>query len=132
MSDAKVAITVDALKEILAAQSTANQEALLAVLQEARKPVVTEEQQKTQEFLVQSRARTADQIKEKEARDAAMRKACPHRHKNGSPRVVHVKNHPNCGGEWMLCQKCRDVIRPESRPELFYALLADMSAVIEW
>jgi hypothetical protein len=132
MSDAKVAITVDALKEILAAQSNANKESLLAVLEEARRPVVTEEQEKAQEFLAQSRARTAESIKEQEAREKAFQKACSHRHKNNSPRVVHIKNAPNCGGEWMLCQKCRDQIRPETRPELFYSLLADMGAVIEW
>ncbi len=58
-------------------------------------------------------------------------KLCTHRRRDNTPRTVHVQNNPKSGGEFMVCQKCQKVIRPETDPALFNSLIVDQAAVMD-
>lgn len=105
------------------------QTVLRTVIEEARKPVVTEHQIKELESRQQDRARGAAQVEEIRAAEEWNQANCSHRRRDNSPRTVHVQNNPKSGGEFMICQKCQKIIRPEVETALFNSLVVDQSPV---
>lgn len=120
MSDAKVALTAADLKEILK-----------TVVEEARKPVITQKDQREMEEAQEARKRGKEQEDERVANEELTQRLCTHRRRDNTPRTVHVQNNPKSGGEFMICQKCQKVIRPELEPALFTSLIQDQAAVMD-
>jgi hypothetical protein len=99
MSENKVAITVDQLKELLT---------------EMRKPVLTEKEIRAEQEFQEDRRRThAEQLEI--MRNTEMRqKYCSHKHRNGTSRMVNVNL-----GEYFLCQLCQKIARPDTDPQIY-------------
>ena len=119
MAEPKVTLGVEELKDVLT-----------TVLAEARKPVVTEQQQREIAEQQEARARGAEQAEELRKTEEWNQAHCSHRRRDNSPRTVHVNNNPKSGGEFLICQACQKIIRPEEEPDLFNSLLVDQSPVI--
>lgn len=83
---------------------------LKAVLEEARKPVVTDEmkRQMAQEQEMRKRESAARQ-REREA-IANLQKACSHLRPNGATRTVYVDVGDD---QFLMCLQCRKMIRPK-------------------
>lgn len=118
---ATIGLTAEDLKDVLK-----------AVIEESRKPVVTDREQKEIETRQHERQLSVDQLLEMRRNEEWIQNSvCSHRRRDHTPRTVHVRNEPKSGGEFMVCQKCQKVIRPELEPALFNALVIDHSAVMD-
>lgn len=116
-----VALTADDLKDVLR-----------TVIEETRKPVVTEADERMLEQRQQERAASVSQIEDlRKNEEWIQNKICSHRRRDNTPRTV-LNNFPaNSGGTFMVCQKCQKVIRPETELDLFNSLMVDQSAVMD-
>lgn len=88
-----------------------------AAVNEAKKPFISEEQLKEIESKKEDRLFMATQqleiLKQKKAHQAG----CMHTRRDGSSRGVYVEN-----GNFIICQGCQAIIRPDDQPELFSRL----------
>jgi hypothetical protein len=95
------------------------QQILATVIAEVRKPAeLTEEQKAAKEQDKEMRAQQALlalEIQRNRERDQA---ACLHQRRDGTTPAVYVAN-----GNYMLCQHCQKIIRPEVETELFNRLM---------
>jgi hypothetical protein len=91
-------------------------EQLTAIIAEIRKPAApTEAQQKKLDQEQDMRRQTAETDAEVRANNARMQKMCGHIRRDGTARTVFVKPHGRYEPiGYILCQKCRAVIRPET------------------
>jgi hypothetical protein len=87
-------LTFDQLKELLA---------------EAKKPVVSPQQLKQIEDEQQTRRDNAAIIDAERAKKLYEQSICSHMRRDGSTRAVYVEH-----GNYLICQRCQDVIRPEA------------------
>lgn len=109
MSDKEITVKSNDLKDTL-----------LAVLEAARKPVVTEKELREEKDRQEQRAQNVAIQKELIANREFRQNTCTHRHQeNNMPRVAYIQNGP----PYLLCLKCQDIIRPEERPQLFNELI---------
>ena len=104
-------ISAEQLKEILA-----------TVIAEVKKPNAVEQREldrKEAEFeqAQEDRVQLAGQVMQQAAEKKAQQAMCSHMRRDGSTRAVYIQN-----GNYMLCQLCHDVIRPETRPQEFNKL----------
>jgi RNase P subunit RPR2 len=102
------------------------------VIEEARKPVVTEQQERQLKQQQEDRAASVAQIEEMRRNEEWQQTVCTHRHsmKNGgAPRVVQVNSDARSGGVFMVCLRCQKVIRPETDPVLYNPLFEENSVV---
>ena len=117
----KVGLTAGDLKDILR-----------TVIEEAKKPVVTEQQEREMQQRQEERKLSVEQIEEMRRNEEWQQKMCTHRHsaKNGGgPRVVQNNFDAKSGGVFMVCLRCQKVIRPEIEPELYNSLFEENSVV---
>lgn len=128
-----VSLTAEDLKDVLR-----------TVIEEARKPVVTEQDQRVIDQRQQERAQSVQQLEAERANTEWIQtKICPHRRRDNTPRTV-LNNFPaNSGGTFMVCQKCQAVIRPSDEKgtrfeggviystDIFNSLMVDQSAVMD-
>ena len=117
----KVALTAADLKDILK-----------SVIEETKKPVITEQQEREMQQRQEERAASVAQIEEMRKNEEWQQSVCTHRHstKNGgAPRVVQVNNDARSGGVFMVCLRCQKVIRPELEPALYNSLFEENSVV---
>jgi len=132
MAEQKIAVTAEDLKEILR-----------TVVEEAKKPVVTERDAREMKEAQEARAANCEQIEEERRNKQYLQSTiCRHRRRNNEPRTAHVKNNPKSGGEFLICQACQAIIRREDEKgrryendtiydtELFNSLVIDQSPVI--
>lgn len=96
----KVGLTAEQLKDVLK-----------TVVEEARKPVVTEEQQRALESAKQTRREGAEQFKAMQKGIADGQLRCTHMNKNRSSAAVEYKNGKNTI-EFLICQHCHIVVKP--------------------
>jgi RNA polymerase-binding transcription factor DksA len=100
------------VKELVAA-------AVAAAVAESRKPLpLTEEQESAKQQNMEMRRQQAELIKADEARKKLEQEACSHTRRDGSTTGVYVQD-----GNYIICQQCQKVIRPEVEPALFSRLL---------
>lgn len=92
-------------------------ETLKLLIEEIRKPIVTDKEKRELDAAQQDRQANAGMQKQMALDKKASQKICTHTHKTGATHCVFVQN-----GNFILCQKCQDVIRPEDRLELFNEL----------
>ena len=107
----KVGLTAADLKDILK-----------TVIEEAKKPVVTEQQERELKQRQEERAASVAQIEEMRATEQWNHQTCTHRHsaKNGGgPRVVQNNFGEKSGGQFMVCLRCQAVIRPDNGTESY-------------
>jgi regulator of protease activity HflC (stomatin/prohibitin superfamily) len=104
MSDAKVAVTADQLKDILS-----------TVITEARKPVKTEEQIRAEQEKAQARAELAETLRQKAANDRRIKLNCTHMRSNGTTTATYIQN-----GGYLLCLGCQATIRSGEAPKEDY------------
>jgi hypothetical protein len=132
MSNANVTITADQLKDILGA-------AISTAIAEARKPVVTEKEQREIEEQQRARAAQAAEIEKQRQQRIAFQKVCKHRRRDNSPRVVDVRVNMVTGDfgpvnyHFLLCQRCQLEIfadKPE-QAELYQSLMQDLHPTLD-
>ncbi len=99
-TEQKVGLSADQLKDVLS-----------AVIAEAKKPVITEEQLAAKEDARKTRQENADNYHAMKAGEAARQRNCTHKHQNQSTGAVPYKNGRN-EVEFVLCQLCRVVVKP--------------------
>jgi RNA polymerase-binding transcription factor DksA len=110
MSEQGLTLTAKQLQDLVAA-------AVAAAVTEAKKPVITEAQQREIEAAQESRAQSAAQVIKMAEDKRAAQAACGHMRRDGSTYVTYIQN-----GDYLICQKCQDVIRRADRPEMFNRL----------
>lgn len=107
MSDAKapaVALTPEQLQEVLR-----------TVLQEARKPAdLTPEQKAAEDTKKQHRKELALLVHQQNENRKIDQEMCTHLRRNGSTTGVYVQN-----GNYIICQACQKIIRPETETAMF-------------
>lgn len=114
MSETKatVALTADSLKDVLK-----------TVIEEARKPVVTEQQKRELDDAQQARKDSMAQIAEQQDLVDRTQAACERRgHKQHDGFTACVLVRTGAGryiDEYFLCQKCKKVIHAHDNPEVF-------------
>ncbi len=107
-----VNLTTDALKELVSS-------AVTAAVAEARKPVVTEADQKRIEQQQEERRANAADIKKQAEHKALVQKLCNHMQDRGrdASRTACVYIPPtlpeNDNGNYLICQACQKIIRPK-------------------
>lgn len=106
MSEEKgLTLTAKQLQELVAT-------AVSAAVAEAKKPFVSEQDQKRMEQDQQTRKETADNILRGIEQRKHMQRMCTHtRREDGKTRAVYVEN-----GTFMICQACQAIIRPGVAP----------------
>ena len=105
------------------------QSVMLSVIEEARRPVLTDAQKREIEDRQQERKENAEKERQRQQRVKAVRRACTHHRRDGSCRAVYVKG---CGdgplpdgtgsGNFFICQACQAIIRPGVEPENYGGL----------
>ena len=113
--DKQVAVNAEDLKDILS-----------SVLAEARKPVVTEAERKAEAERLAGRELQRAQLKEQMENEIAFQNACTHFH-GGSAQshAAYVQN-----GNFIICQRCQKIIRPETDAALFNRLLQSIAPAV--
>lgn len=93
-----------------------NQDQLLALIKEMRKPAdPTPEQIAQKQGEIENRKHIAQQEHAKQANRKAEQEYCPHtRYEDGSTRMVYVQN-----GNYLICQACQFILRPEDDVKTF-------------
>ena len=109
-------LTKDDLKELL----RSNQEALVEVIREMKKPNEIEQAeidtQKRDIAAKQSERKTnASSVKEEIVNRRAIKRICSHEHSNGNTHCVWVQERSGPG--YLLCQKNQCIIRPGKTPQ---------------
>lgn len=104
----------------------AMQSVMLSVIEEARRPVLTERQLREIEERQQERKENAEKERQRRKHVMAVRRACTHHRRDGSCRAVYVKGcgDPNLpdgtgSGHFFICQACQAIIRPGAEPEKY-------------
>ena len=93
-------------------------EMLVSVLQEARKPAdPTPEELAARESDREMRKQTALQALGVQQSKIAEQEACVHLRRDGTTTGVYVEN-----GNYIICQQCQKIIRPEKELALFNKL----------
>jgi hypothetical protein len=82
-------------------------EQLKELLLEAKKPVVSDADKKKIEAAQEERKANAEIITLERAKKLYEQQTCGHYRRDGSSRTVYVEH-----GNYLICQKCQDVIRP--------------------
>jgi hypothetical protein len=120
-------LTASDLKAILGSVAESNRASLEAIITEIRKPSLKEQRELDKEeadfqAAQEERINNSANIKQMAANKKAAQAMCTHEHKDGASHCVYIQN-----GNYILCQKCQDVVRPETRPDLFARLLQSCS-----
>jgi RNA polymerase-binding transcription factor DksA len=84
-------------------------EQLKDLLIEAKKPVISDSDKKKLENDQQTRLDNAAIITLERAKKLQEQAMCGHIRRDGSSRTVYVEN-----GNYLICQRCQDVIRPNA------------------
>lgn len=111
----QIALSKEDLKEIL----RANQETLLEVVKELKKPNEVEQAEidrQAREMRAKNEERKingGNMLAEIEAK-RALQKICTHEHRNGDTHAVFIQE--KTGPGYFICQKNQCKIRPEPRP----------------
>jgi hypothetical protein len=105
-----VSLTAEDLKNIIA--GAVSEAVKAAKAPNAIEQAALDRAQKQVEQDQQTRAEQAEQVKQKMANDAFNKKVCSHERGDSTGRGVFVQD--ELGG-YILCQKCRAVIRPENQ-----------------
>jgi|ERR1035437_3474490 RNA polymerase-binding transcription factor DksA len=84
-------------------------EQLKELLLEAKKPVMSDADKKKLESDQLSRKENAQIIDQERQKKLYEQSVCGHTRRDGSSRTVYVEN-----GNYLICQRCQDVIRPTS------------------
>lgn len=99
------------------------QSVMLSVIEEARRPVLTEAQKREIEARQEERKENAEKERQRQKHVRAVRRACTHHRRDGSCRAVFVKGcgDPNLpdgtgSGNFFICQACQGIIRPGVEP----------------
>jgi acetyl/propionyl-CoA carboxylase alpha subunit len=109
---ASVALTADDLKSLFQ-----------SVIEESRKPVITEEQRREIAEQQEARRQNVELQKEIEANRVALQNSCSHRHwENNKSRCVLV-NVDKPRTQFLICQACQKVIYAHEEPALFNQLI---------
>lgn len=85
---------------------------LVTVMEEARKPVITDEMKRKQAADAEARKSNAALVLAEEEKKRNFQRLCSHMRRDGSTRAVYVVN-----GNFMICQACQAVVRPGVRPD---------------
>src|ERR1022692_1348777 len=109
-------LTKDDLKEIL----RSNQEALVEVIREMKKPNEIEQaeidtQKRDTAARQLERKTNASSVKEEIVNRRAIKRICSHEHSNGNTHCVWVQERSGPG--YLLCQKNQCIIRPGKTPD---------------
>jgi hypothetical protein len=98
--------------------------AVAAAVSEAKKPIVTEKEQREIELAQQMRKQSADSVKQQEENKRAFQRICSHEHarrEGGGTHAVYVREEPvriagvmQPSPGFILCQKCQVRVRPLS------------------
>jgi hypothetical protein len=112
MANEKGGMDPEMVKELVTA-------AVAAAVAESRKPLPLTEQQEAAKLQdMEMRRQQADLIKADEDRKLREQEACSHVRRDGTTTGVYVQD-----GNYILCQQCQKVIRPELEAPLFNRLL---------
>jgi RNA polymerase-binding transcription factor DksA len=106
-SEQTVAISPNDLKDIIST-------AVATAIQESRKPVVTEAEERELAMRQEQRAEQAKQVRDEIEQTKWEQKTCTHERSKkefGGSTCVHIRN-----GNYMLCQRCRVKIYPGNAP----------------
>lgn len=92
-----------------------SQAQLLELIKELRKPPEpTEDERAAKEAKIQHRKELAQRVLETAANKKLEQDMCTHLRRNGTPLGVYVQN-----GNFIICQGCQKIIRPEEDVNLF-------------
>ena|ERR1017187_3853407 len=100
-------LTASQLQELIAT-------AVTAAVSEAKKPYISDEQKRNIADAQQARKEQAGLHRQMVEEKIRQQKLCTHEHARGDTHGVYVQN-----GNYILCQKCQSVIRPETDPQTF-------------
>jgi hypothetical protein len=101
------------------------QEMLKTVIAEVRKPPeLTEEQKAEKDQQVAMRRQQAELALARMEMKKSEQEFCSHMRRDNTSHAVLVNLGPVCGGEFLLCQGCQKIIRPNEDPQTFTRLLA--------
>jgi hypothetical protein len=118
MSKAEVNEAQHSNEQPLAIRPSELAELVRTIVQEVKKPdPLTPAQIREIEQAQEYRLSNSEQVKAEAEQKTAFKEICSHLRKDGTARVVYVQNQ-----NYLLCQKCQKVIRPEKEPELFNRL----------
>jgi hypothetical protein len=99
------------------------QEMLKTVIAEVRKPPeLTEEQKAAKGQDVAMRRQQAELALARMEMKKAEQDFCTHMRRDNTSHAVLV-NLGNCGGEFLICQGCQKIIRPNEDPQTFTRLI---------
>ena len=120
MAENSGSITVEQLKEILAAQQKMFAEQTAQLVEAMKKPTVMEQKEldkQAAEILAKNQERkdNAAGMKAKRDADRWAKHSCNHTHPNGNTHCVYIQPTRLDGG-YILCQKNQCIIRPEPAP----------------
>lgn len=94
------------------------QSQLLDLIKELRKPAdLTEDQKAQKEAEIQGRKELATLVHERAKLKKLEQDMCTHMRRNNTPLGVYVEN-----GNFIICQGCQKIIRPEEDVNLFNRL----------
>jgi hypothetical protein len=118
MSKAEVNEAQHSNEQVLSMKPSELAELVRVIVQEAKRPdPLTPAEIRQMEQQQEQRLNQSDQVKAEIELKAARQNICTHLRKDGTARIVYVQNQ-----NYLLCQKCRKIIRPEKEPELFNEL----------
>lgn len=99
-------LTADDLKSIISA-------AVASAVIEAKRPYISEQEQRKLENDQRMRLETAEQVRQGIENRLAMQKRHRHiRREDGKTQMVYIEN-----GHYLICQECQAVVRPGVAPE---------------
>jgi hypothetical protein len=114
MSESQV-LSVEVVKEMMAAQAKQNAESLAEVIKAIKAPTMLEQKtldREAREELAKNegRKRTAQEVLQTIAGKKQAQLICNHKHKDGTTHLVHVQE--PVGPGYLICQKRQCIIRP--------------------
>jgi hypothetical protein len=121
MAENGTSITIDQLKEILAAQQEMFAKQTAELVAAMKKPTVMEQKQLDKEAAEvlarnQERKDNAAGMTAKREADRQTKRTCNHQHPNGNTHCVYIMPTKFDVYGYILCQKNQCIIRPEPAP----------------
>lgn len=121
MAENSGSVSIEQLKEILAAQQKMFAEQTAQLIEAMKKPTVTEQKQldkEAAEILARNQERkdNAAGMAEKRKADRMTKRTCNHQHPNGNTHCVYIMPTKFDVFGYILCQKNQCIIRPEPAP----------------
>lgn len=99
-------VPADQLKDILS-----------TVIQEARKPIITDADRRKEAGRLQMKEQELQNMRDRDAALEQKQRDCSHSHRDGTTRTVRVK--PGVGSFYRICQVCQKMIYPSVEYALF-------------